>query len=144
MKVKFTILGDPQGKGRHRTSIVAGHTKSYTPDKTVIYENLIKMEYLRQCSGRKFDSQTALDMRVVAYYPIPKSTSKKKREAMLAHKIRPIKKPDSSNVLKAVEDALNGVAYHDDTQIVDSQIRRFYGENPRVVVTIQECGGAST
>ena len=73
-------------------------------------------------------------MVVLAYYGIPKSASKDTREAMLRREIRPLKKPDSSNILKAVEDALNGIAYHDDAQIVESRICRYYSEDPRVEV----------
>ena len=51
---------------------------------------------------------------------------------------RPLKKPDADNVVKVVLDALNKIAYYDDTQVVDLQIRRFYGENPRTVVTIED------
>ena len=53
-------------------------------------------------------------------------------------KIRPLKKPDADNVVKVYLDALNTVAFHDDTQVVDLQLRRFYSYEPRVVVTIQE------
>lgn len=136
--VKFTVPGDPIGKGRPRFRRAGQYVTTYTPDKTVSYENLVKLMYEQQCKSYQFPQDVPLDMRITAYYSIPKSTSKKKRAEMLAFKVRPLKKPDSSNVLKSVEDALNGVAYHDDTQIVDTQIRRFYGENPRVVVTIRE------
>ena len=138
MKVKFTVLGEPVGKGRPRFRSTGKFVQTYTPDKTVNFENLVKLEYRRQCGDRIFDKDTPIDMRITAYYSIPKSVSQKKRQMMLEHRIRPIKKPDSSNVTKGIEDALNKVAYHDDTQIVDSQIRRFYSDTPRIVVTIQE------
>ena len=114
MKVKFTIIGEPEGKGRPRFRNVGAYTKTYTPEKTVSYENLIKVEYQRQCGKAFFDKDVPLDMRVTAYYTIPKSVSKKKRALMLEHKIRPIKKPDSSNIVKAVEDALNKVLWPED------------------------------
>ena len=135
MKVSFTVPGEPVAKGRPR---VTRNGHAYTPKKTVDYENLVRLEYERQCHGIFFDKGIPLDMRVTCYFTIPKSVSKKKRQAMIDRKIRPMKKPDSSNCIKAVEDALNQVAYHDDSQIVDTQIRRFYSEQPRVVVTIQE------
>jgi len=138
MRVSFTVLGDPVGKGRPRFSTRGKFVKAYTPEKTVNYETLVKLEYERQCFGEKFDADIPLDMRITAYLPIPKSVSKKKQKLMAERKIRPLKKPDSSNITKAIEDALNKVAYFDDSQIVDSQCRRFYGEEPRVVVTIQE------
>lgn len=138
MKVMFTIFGEPKGKGRPRFARRGQYVKTYTPEETVNYENLVKLEYQRQCRNVFFEKDVPLDMRVFVYHSIPKSTSKKKRELMLQNRIRPIKKPDSSNVLKSVEDALNTVAYHDDTQVVDTMIRRFYSEQPKVVVTIQE------
>ena len=56
---------------------------------------------------------------------------------MMCHAIRPMKKPDNDNVVKIIQDALNLVAYHDDVQIVDCQLRKFYSDRPRVEVTIQ-------
>ena len=57
---------------------------------------------------------------------------------MLDRKIRPLKKVDCDNLVKVVLDSLNEIAYHDDVQVVDCQVRKFYSDNPRVVVTIQE------
>ena len=135
MKVKFTIPGEPKGKARPRVT-KTGH--AFTPKDTVMYENLVRLEYQRQCGDFCFADNTPIDMRITAYLEIPKSVSEKKRRAMLEHRIRPMKKPDSSNITKIVEDALNKIAYHDDSQIVDSQCRRFYSDTPRVTVTIEE------
>lgn len=137
MRAKFCIHGDPQGKGRPRFSTVCGHVHTRTPDETVLYENLVKTEY-RQQVGVKFPDDAMLDVRIFAYYPIPKSVSKRKRQAMLERKIRPTKKPDWDNVGKVICDSLNGIAYRDDAQVVDSMVRKFYGEDPKVVVTIEE------
>lgn len=137
MRAKFCIHGDPQGKGRPRFSTVCGHVHTRTPDETVLYENLVKTEY-RQQVGVKFPDDAMLDVRIFAYYPIPKSVSKRKRQAMLEKRIRPIKKPDWDNVGKVICDSLNGIAYRDDAQVVDSMVRKFYSEDPKVVVTIEE------
>ncbi len=137
-KVKFTILGEPEGKGRPRFRKTGPYVKTYTPDNTMSYENLIKMEYRRQCNDAKFPPDAQLDVRITAYYGIPKSKSKKVKALMAEKKIRPLKKPDADNVVKVFLDALNKVAFHDDVQVVDLQLRRFYSYDPRVVVTIQE------
>lgn len=142
MKVKFTVIGEPQGKGRPR--FVARYNpvtqktlgKAHTPEKTIAYENLIKVEYGVQTKNFRFPDDAMLDIRILAYYGIPKSVSKKKRKAMLEHRIRPTKKPDFDNIGKVVCDSLNQVAYRDDAVIVDAQVRKFYSENPRVDVTI--------
>lgn len=137
MRTQVCIYGEPQGKGRPRFSTVCGHVKTRTPDQTVIYENLVKTEYRNQ-SGVRFPDDAMLDVRVMAYYTIPKSISKKKRQAMLDHKVRPTKKPDFDNIGKAICDSLNGIAYRDDAQIVDAQVRKFYSDTPRVVVIITD------
>ena len=138
MKVKFTVLGEPQGKGRPRFTKVGQYVKTYTPDKTVSYENLVKLEYRRQCKDYMFEKGRPVDIRILAYYPIPKSVSKKKQAMMIANELRPMKKPDTDNVVKVILDSLNQIAYHDDVQAVDCQVRKFYSENPRVVVTIED------
>ena len=137
MRAKFCIHGEPQGKGRPRFSTVCGHVKPRTPDETVLYENLVKTEY-RQQSGVRFPDDDMLDFRIFAYYSITKSVIKKKRQAMLDKRIRPTKKPDFDNIGKVICDSLNGIAYRDDAQVVDSMVRKFYGETPKVVVTIEE------
>jgi len=138
MRVRFTVLGEPSGKGRPRFQKVGPYVKTYTPDATVSYENLVKLEYRRQCRDYRFQDKAPLDVRIAAYYEIPKSESLKRQRLMAEHKIRPLKRPDADNVAKIVLDSLNKIAYRDDTQVVDLQIRRFYSYDPRIVVTIQE------
>lgn len=134
-KVRFEIPGEPTGKGRPRFSKFGGPR---SPEKTVLYENLIKTCYSAQCHDFMFEQGKQLDVRIIAYYTIPQSISKKRRQRMLDKIERPLKKPDADNVVKVVLDALNKIAYYDDTQVVDLQIRRFYGENPRTIVTIED------
>ena len=88
MRANFCILGEPQGKGRPRFSTVCGHAKPRTPEETVLYENLVKTEYRRQTHELRFPDDAMLDVRVIAYYSIPRSVSKKKRQAMLSRPAR--------------------------------------------------------
>ena len=136
MEVKFTVYGEPTGKGRPRFNTKTGH--AITPKNTVIYENLVRMEYMNQCGESTFSDDVMLDMRIKAYYSIPKSKSKKIQNLMRLGILRPNKKPDMDNVVKIIADSLNKVAYRDDTQIVDCQVRKFYSDNPRVEVRIIE------
>lgn len=134
--IRFTIPGQPFGKQRPRFSRAGQYVKIYTPDNTVTYENFVRVMYQQVANGRMFADDAMLDVRIIAYYNIPKSVSKKKRKAMLEHRIRPAKKPDWDNIGKVICDSLNTVAYHDDSSVVDAQVRKFYSENPRVEVTI--------
>ena len=139
-KVKFIILGEPNGKGRPKFDTRGPYVRAVTPKKTANYEALVKMEYQAQCDGFMFSRDAALGMLVTAYKPIPKSTSKKKRVLMLGDIIRPTKKPDWDNVGKIVCDALNKIAFCDDTQIVDGRVIKHYAEQPRVEVEIWQLG----
>ena len=139
-QIKFSIPGQPFGKQRPKFSRAGNYVKTYTPNETVSYENLVKLMYQQAAEGKLFSEDAMLDVRITAYYEIPKSISKKKRKAMLEHKIRPAKKPDWDNVGKIVCDSLNKVAYRDDSAVVDAQVRKFYSENPRVDVTIRVIG----
>lgn len=141
MTVSFIVPGEPQGKGRPRFGVRrsrdgGAYVSVRTPDKTIIYENQIKLEYREQTGGQRFGDSEMLEMEIEAYYSIPKSASKKKRAAMLTGDIRPTKKPDADNVLKTAADSLNGIAYRDDSQIVRAVIDKYYDAVPRLVVTI--------
>lgn len=135
-EIRFTVLGEPKGKGRPRFNTRTGH--AITPKDTVNYESLVRLEYAQQTDGFRFQDDAMLDMRILAYYSIPQSKSKKVKAAMLNNEIRPTKKPDMDNVVKIIADSLNQVAYRDDTQIVDCQCRKFYSEQPRVEVIIKQ------
>ena len=52
--------------------------------------------------------------------------------------LRPTKKPDADNVVKIICDSLNKIAYYDDAQIVDVYFHKYYSENPRTLVVIDD------
>ena len=139
MQLKFTIPGEPTGKARPKFSTFGGHVRAITPKKTVSYENFVKLAYSQAYPGRvPFEKDVPLLVTIKAYYKMPASVSKKRREAMLEDKIRPTKKPDADNLAKAVLDALNGIAYYDDSQIVTLTVDKLYSDAPRVEVEITE------
>lgn len=133
--LKIIIDGEPQGKARPRMNT---HTKrTYTPAKTRAYEEHIKMCYILQGQGKNY-GESALRVALYMYYKIPKSDSKATKQNKLNNKIRPTKKPDCDNVAKVILDALNGVAYKDDSQVVELECNKYYSEDPRVEILINE------
>lgn len=136
MRIRFTVPGEPVGKGRPRVVRSGGAVRTYTPGKTASYENLVKLEYERQAGRTMKDGPVVMD--IVAWYGIPKSVSKRKREAMIGGAIRPTRKPDCDNVAKVIADALNGMAYRDDSQVVSLSVEKRFGDEPRVDVEIRE------
>ena len=122
-EVHFIIPGKPIGKGRPRFTRT-GHC--WTPDKTVAYEMDIKRSYWNKYGHRKYEADKALAVDIVLYYPRPKRMAKYKRLMAQKGVLRPIVKPDVDNVIKAILDALNGVAFEDDRQIVQVECEKWY------------------
>ena len=52
--------------------------------------------------------------------------------------VYPTTKPDIDNVAKAVFDAMNGIVFQDDKQIVNQMVTKRYSDNPRVEARIYE------
>lgn len=135
--LSFFVEGEPKGKARPRFNSITGRT--YTPENTVIYENLINLRY-REAASRLSNSERALyyahpiELILDILFPIPQSYSKK-RATKCAEQIEyPKKKPDIDNVIKAVCDALNSTCFKDDTQVVKLMA------NKRYVAVGEQCG----
>lgn len=122
----FIVDGKPQGKQRPRFSRISKTV--YTPTKTAKYEKQIAKEYT-DAGGKCIPAECYVSVSVSAFFPVPKSYSKKKREDCLERILRPDKKPDMDNILKVVLDALNKVAYEDDKQVVELIGRKYYTES---------------
>ena len=138
--VTFQVPGKPQGKARARTvyNKALNHSISYTPDNDLLYENLIKTLYLQAAGGTRFEKGTPVTLRIVARFEPPKSASKKRQQQMLNGDIPPLKKPDIDNIVKVVADALNGTAYHDDTQIIFTIAKKAYSAVEGLDITVEE------
>lgn len=133
--IKFTVPGKPVGKQRPRFSRTFTGVRAYTPRKTQEYENLVRISY-RAVSKQKLEG--AISATIYGYFEPPQSISKKQREQMLKGNISHIKKIDSDNLAKSILDALNGVAYDDDSQVCLLIVQKLYGEKARVEVVLEE------
>lgn len=123
-----------RGKGRPR------FTKqgiAYTDKKTVEYERLIKSEYLKHT---RYISDKSIRMSIYVCFSPNKSDTKRNRMIKLLNKLWPKKKPDIDNIVKVVLDALNKIAYDDDTQVNELHIVRHYDEQERLIICLSENG----
>lgn len=127
--------GEPRGKGRPRFT-KTGHP--YTDSETRAYEKKIVAWYRKNFGGYKWPDAAVLEIGIVAYYPIPKSATKASRASMQSMEMKPTKKPDIDNVIKAVLDALNGIAYKDDSRVVRVEARKEYSDSPRLEIRIKD------
>ena len=134
---KAIVLGEPVAQGRPRFSRQGGFMRAYDPDKSREYKKYVRLVAAQDAPAVPVTGAVVLSLKI--YRAVPKSMSKRKREAALAGQLRPTTKPDVSNVLKGVEDALKGLWYADDSQIVGyGEIGKWYAERPRIEVTMTE------
>ena len=130
--IEFTVYGIPKGKARPRFVRTKKGVRTYTPKSTETYQNDVLSAYMDKCQGEKLNGQ--IWARMTAYFTIPKSVPKKHRAGMIWYD----KKPDVDNIAKSVLDALQGIAYDDDKQIVTLIIDKRYGDTARVEVKLGE------
>ena len=129
--INLIIPGNPVAKGRPRVCKFG----TFTPIKTLNYETLIKELFIIS----KQEKETGmLEAVIKCYFKIPKSATKGKLLAMQHNIVRPVKRPDTDNLAKICLDALNGLAYDDDSQVVDLVVRKYWSEIPRVEIQIAE------
>lgn len=143
--ISFTIEGEVKGKMRPKATAFGGHARVYTPSAQIKNENWIKLEYQMQAEALGFNGfgDLPLAMYIIHHMAVPSSFSKKKRQLALEHKIFPTKKPDVDNLAKTVLDALNGVAFSDDKNIIDLHIIKDYSEKNSTTVVLSEYIGCS-
>lgn len=140
--VTFKVPGTPQGKGRPRAVKIAGKARMATAKETVAYEGLIALAAQQAMAGRPPLSGPVV-LRVHAAFPVPPSWSKRKQSDALAGKIRPTGKPDLDNIVKAIGDGCNGVAWVDDSAITELVTSKVYGLTPGVTVGFWPLGEVS-
>ena len=135
MIYEFEMLGSIVGKARPRMNTRTG--RAYTPTKTKNYEYSLRQWFCMNYPNFK-PIESRVKVTIIAYFEIPKSTSKKKEAEMLNGNISPTKKPDADNIIKIVLDGMNKFAFKDDTQVTKLEIEKKYDVNPRIYVKIEE------
>lgn len=118
------IDGKAIGKGRPRFNFRTKRT--YTPENTRKYEELIRKEFWKKYTLCDTYLTEPLECKIKAFYKIPKSYTKKKRNECINQPYQ--HKPDCDNIAKAILDALNLYAYKDDNQIVKLSVEKWYTE----------------
>lgn len=132
--ISFVIEGEVVPWKRPRFN---GKTKHVFEDSEIkAYKEKVIQAY-KKSGGRYFDKDVPLKCDVTIFTQVPMSASRIKRGNLIRN-CRPTKRPDNDNLYKGITDALNGVAYYDDSQIVDTGIHKFWSYEPRAEVTITD------
>lgn len=140
--IQFTVYGEPVGQQRvGRRHFVSGGramSQAYDPEKSKNFKTCVALTANQVRPPKPLEGPVKVV--IMAYKSIPKSFSKKKRQAALEGRLIPITKPDNDNIYKGVTDALKSIMWHDDSQIALSIIGKLYTDVPRVEVTIEPMG----
>jgi len=127
--ITFEIPGKPFAKQRARAT---RQGRVYTPKETVSFERqvaAIAAEYF----GEPFTGPVKLT--VLATFEPAKSWSKKKTQDHLG--TPHTQRPDLDNIAKAIKDALNRIAWVDDSQVAEMVTRKTWGPYPKTVVAVE-------
>ena len=106
----------------------------YDPATSREWQQHVRVQALAALGGRPRLLEGPLDLTLSFEFVRPKSAPRRR--------VWPDRKPDLSNCLKAVEDALAGVAYRDDAQIVRMTLDKHYGPEPGVAIRLTPLGGS--
>lgn len=123
--IRFTVYGRarPQGSKRHvGRGIMVEMSKDLKPWRQEVSGTALAL------NASMFPAHVPVELTLNFYFTKPKST---KRRAMTT-------KPDGSKLLRAIEDALTGILFHDDAQIIESHVRKHYGGPERVEIEVRE------
>ena len=131
--IEFFIPSTPVAQGRPIASTRTGKVSMRDPKKSVDYKSWVRncaLDYMGAMGKEMYPRDVPLCMRIEI--TITRPSSKPKRYQI------PTTKPDNTNYAKGIEDALNSICYHDDSQLSTTMQKKRYGERPGVLVLIWE------
>lgn len=131
----FTFDIEPTPQLRPRVSSRGGYVRVYDPPKVKQFKRVLRSLAVNQYTRPPLIGP--LSVSLTFYRPVQKSISQSEREQRLTNRSKPVVKPDTDNYIKSTLDALNGVLWHDDAQIVKIEAEKKYSDHPRITVSVK-------
>lgn len=113
-----------------------GKPRLFTRPSTRSYKDTLAL-FAASAMGSSPPLQGPLSMICRFSLPIPESWTRLKRNEAESGDLLPTGRPDIDNYVKAVADALNGIAWTDDAQVVEMRASKRYAPEPGVYVRIE-------
>ena len=134
--VAFSLTGEVRGKGRPRATVRGGYARLYTDALTRKYEQSIRDVAQRHMMGRKpLDGPLSVSFQF--RLEPPRSMSKRQRARVLSGEDPYFGRIDADNMIKAAQDAMNGVIWLDDVQIVRLWATKVAAEVPGIDIRVE-------
>lgn len=133
----LVVTGHPVPKGRGRAVSTHNGPRIYTPKATVNYERDIK-QVARDVMGGEEPFSGPVMLTFLAVFSPAKSWPLWKRKAAFQGAVKNVRKPDVDNLVKIAQDAINGIVFIDDAQVFYQEVRKEYGYQPRIEITVKE------
>lgn len=131
----FTFEIEPVPQLRPRVSSRGGYVRVYDPPKVKNFKRILRSLAVDQYARPPLLGP--LSVSLTFYRPVQKSISQSERERRLSNESKPVVKPDTDNYIKSTLDALNGILWHDDAQIVKITGEKRYSDRPKITVSVK-------
>lgn len=117
---RLTVCADPVAKGRPKFTSRGGFARAYTPARTLEFENMIADAWVAK-GFPCIPQGVPLAIFTKSFLVRPRNHFRKSGELGKAglNSRYPLKRPDYDNLGKCISDALNGVAFYDDSMVTD-------------------------
>jgi len=132
--IAFEVIGEPVAQGRPRASSINGRVRMFDPAKSRNFKEYVKLSAAQYAPAELISEPVKIHVKI--YRNIPKSFSKKKTTDAETGLLRPTTKPDVDNYYKGIGDALNGVIWVDDSQVISLTVEKYYSKRPRAEIEI--------
>jgi Holliday junction resolvase RusA-like endonuclease len=139
--ILIVVPGEPIAQGRPKFSTKNGVFRTYDPPDSMDYKETVAV-CARLSMARKQMLEGALALSVKVYRSVPTSWSEKRKQMAYAGQLRPVTKPDTDNYVKGALDALEGIVFKNDSQVVEYRqpFGKWYSEKPRLEIELKEIG----
>ena len=131
--ITFEVPGNPVPQPRARISTRGGFGQAYTPGDHPIHAYRAAVAAAARTAGAEPTDAVPITLIVDLVFARPQSHY---RKAELRSDAPKLPRPDCSNVLKGIEDSLNGVAWIDDTQVAKVIVEKSFGTEGRTTIRI--------
>jgi Holliday junction resolvase RusA-like endonuclease len=130
--ISFTVYGHPEPQGSFRPVIGKRTGKAIllqSNKKMLPYRQMVSQTAMVECRGKMAAKHVPVKL-IVSFFIAKPESAKKSRTF-------PSVKPDVDKLARCISDALSGIAYEDDGQVVKLYAEKRYGSPERTEITVE-------